>query len=78
MDSSKLLSLNWRDVLQSALAAAGATVILFIYTAAKDQTLFHLTIQSLETLANGAVASFLGVIISKFFSDEQGKFLGKI
>ena len=70
---SNIFNLGWRDAAKGLITAVVASVLVFVYTAVTQGTLIDWN-QVLQI----AIASGLGYLVKNYFTDSEGKLLGKI
>lgn len=70
---STLYQLNWRDFVKGAVLAVAAAVLVVVQGAVASNSAidWNLVLQVAE-------GSFVSYVLKNYFSDESGKFLGKL
>lgn len=79
--NSKIMNLDWKDLGRGLIVALIGGFALPILAAIQTPNfdVFAANWSAILTLAiNGAVAAFASYIVKNIFSDEDGKFLGKV
>jgi len=70
--NSTMFDLNWNDAVKGLVMAMLAGVVSFLYGAIQTGVI------DWNQVLQVAIASGLGYILKNYFTDEQGKLLGKI
>lgn len=80
MDISKLYSINLKDVTKGLLVAVLIGILQPVLIILKSPGFDFATANwsvIFEVATNGAIAGFASYLMKNFFSDEEGKVLGK-
>lgn len=72
---SNLFKLNWNDLLQAVIASVIAPTVVAFYSMFQSCG-FLSSCYNWDDIGKVAVGSFIGLIITKFLSDESGRPLG--
>lgn len=70
---SNLFKLNWRDAVKGLVVAVLASVLTFVYQSVTGNTAVDWN-QVLQI----AISSGLGYIIKNYFTNDEGRLMGKI